>query len=425
LPLLFALFISACNPGVFNDLKKDAPVLIIEEPSGYRGSAFGGTLAGFQGTLDDTAVSRLAVASGPDSAIAVLEGWDGTAPNPQRVLYTDCADVGECPAGLAERFVGIPSWASDALCVVAPAERENKIRVRCETPNTVRTYDAPAMQSVGRALADAQDGTVLLGAPTANMNKGALYRLNPQGVFRPFDFTAATLQNGEGLGTAVAVTAHAEERWIAVTSAAHRVIVGVENSGNFQIRACLQDSTDTFGETLAWGDVTGDRKPELFVNGGTPSRQVYVYDGDSLPTAVGCNTWNVKEKVECSDGLDDVSCAGANFASAFMVSDADGDGLSDLWVAAPEATVRGIVRAGAVFGYFWQDGSVASAVTEVLTIDEADEEDRFGAALAPMRTLGRDEIAVGAPGTSDLVIFYCTQRELSDLSLGPRCLPKR
>jgi len=202
----------------------------------------------------------------------------------------------------------------------------------------------------------------------------------------------------------------------------------------FRVRACVE-SPDAglrgFGERLLLGDVTGDGEPELFVgvdpaSGVEPGKQaLFMFAGTGLPAVAEgevCPPWGSPAvDVECNN-VDGVACAGSAFGSSIAIGDIDADGTGDLLVGAPFAKVAGVDQAGAVWILPGTDNGLSLDRAAALT-GPTSAKARFGWSVAALRTNGRDEPVIAAPGSNELFVSMCTPLERgfggADLCLAP------
>lgn len=155
-----------------------------------------------------------------------------------------------------------------------------------------------------------------------------------------------------------------------------------------------------FGEATApAGDVDGDGYADVWISAPSlddDSGAVYLFSGSAVVNADYSNGFPFSEAEAVLTGADDGGRFGAKLAGN---ADANGDGVMDLAVAAPEADDG----QGAV--YLWYgaiDSGTASGADLILGGEGSG--DRFGASVSlrdDMNLLGNVDLVVGAPGAND------------------------
>jgi len=162
-----------------------------------------------------------------------------------------------------------------------------------------------------------------------------------------------------------------------------------------------------FGFALAFGDFDADGFDDLAI-GAPESFRAQTYAGAvhvlrgsaSGPSGGGAQLWH-----QSVAGVAGIAEAYEQFGFALAAADLDGDGFEDLAIGVPGDVVLGM-SAGGVNALF---GSAAGlAVTDNLLISQADpfviedpeEGDRFGAALAILEFDGFAYLSIGVPGES-------------------------
>jgi hypothetical protein len=459
--LLAAGALTGC-PGAFDDLEDEAPIRVYGIPDDFRGSRYGSVVAAFSGELPDgRAASRVVASGGADTSFEVLPIWTGGLDLGPPV-FQGCERTA-CRAGAGTAFAGLPVFTSPSnleeqrLCVLvtAPSSAGQQPHVLCETRTGVLDGLGATVGNVGLGesvvgLAPGNPvGLALLGAPRTAMGRGGVFALRSDGEDATIwptdeiDLSAAQPSPSAGLGRQVATAPMPDGRSLLATTdhGRSRVVVAALSDGGDQVDVevlgCIgapQGAPPTFGSALAVGDVTGDAFPDIIVGGEAPEHapaRVYAFGGASLTAAVGCDAGDTapaaQVTLECTgvlDGLRGVSCAGSAFGTTVAVGDVTGDGVAEVMVGAPRATVNGESEAGAVYVF---DMAAPLDHLEVLTHSRPEERDHLGAALTTVLTdpggNPRAEVVAGMPGANRVVIFLCTGLEGDTPEVGTRCVP--
>ena len=186
---------------------------------------------------------------------------------------------------------------------------------------------------------------------------------------------------------------------------------------------CAGDGVAGSGESIALGDVDGDRIDDLLVaQGSGGARAVQIYLGKDAPTAkvtTECaNAWAPSALVlKCEDTRGAGGCANdADFGRSIAIGDLDKDGFAEVAVGAPKASADGNGGAGVVFLY---TPSKSSAVADVRYLGKPDGGAGFGTSVAIGAVGTQDTLAVAAPGTGKSYVVWCTN--LPGAPTGPRC----
>lgn len=432
-----AALLGACNPGVFDDLRDDANILVAEAPDGYARAGFGSVLASFGGPLVGVRVSRLAASAGADSGVRVYAAWTGSALRVDPAAYDVCKDPGDCEAGAGESLAGLTSWRGEALCVATGAPAAGKVLVRCEDSPTmaIERISGPSGGQFGASLAGLPSGDLLVGAPFAGTSGlGAVFVAGSSGSLVEVDLLAARTGGVTRLGANLAVAPTGAGGALAAITASgsmHRrvIVTELDAAGASTWFTCLDDPGEAFGAVVAVGRLVGaDDVPDVVVadDPTQPSHrdEVRIYDGAALRAAPGeCPTSVTPTVVACASARG-VVCAGSGFGTALAIGDVDGDGDGDLAVGAPNATFEGVADAGGVWLIPGNGTTLEATGADVLTDGEPSSSARLGTSLAMVESRdGRFEVAAGAPGASAVFLFACSGLAGDGVTAGPRCIP--
>jgi hypothetical protein len=437
--VVLAAVLHACDPTVFDDLRDDAPVRVVEAPGAYPRGGFGGTLTTWAATtMDGTPVARLAVGAGADTPTYVYAAWDGQGIALDPALARHCDEAGECELGAGAAMAGVPTWRGRRSCLALGAPTSSFILVRCEDmPEVIERVAGPVSSEFGAAIAALPlgyaPGELLASAPLAGAGlTGAVYRVSAAGGVVPLDLSAGTVGGVSGLGEAlVAAALPGGEALLAArarTGTGRRVVVArLDAAGAATVVSCL-DGPAGFGGAMALGDVDADGTPDLVLGDAAdlPSRaeSVALYDGAALLAAGGCPGAPPAPRVLACQEARGVACAGSGFGASLAIGDLDGDGDGDLVVGAATATVRGASQAGAVFLIPTGAGGLPDpAMADALTASTPEASARLGAAVAVFRSRGRDEVVAGAPGSDEVFVFPCSGLPGDGPEVGERCIP--
>lgn len=445
--------VGACSPGAFDELRDGAGVLVAEAPDGYARSGFGSVLTSFGGPLDGVRVSRLAASAGADSQIRVYAAWTGTNVLLDPAAYDVCKDAGHCEPGAGASLTGVIGWLGGSLCVASGAPRSDRVLVRCDdsaamSVTQVQPPPGTLGAEFGAALAGLPSGALLVGAPQGGTGGvGTVFLASDLGTTTELPFGAARGTGVTQVGAQLAAAPTSAGGALAAITASggtrrRVIVVELDAAGTATLLACLEDTGSAFGSVVAVGVlVGGDDVPDVVVadDPGQLVRreEVRVYDGALLRAAGGaCPAAVAPTIVACADTRG-VACAGSGFGASLAIGDVDGDGDGDLAVGAPDATFRAVAQSGAVWLVPGDRTALDPAGADVLTDSEPVSSARLGASVAmvesrdaPPRSpprLGdyarRSEVAAGAPGVAEVLVFLCSGLSGDGLSAGPLCIP--
>jgi hypothetical protein len=225
----------------------------------------------------------------------------------------------------------------------------------------------------------------------------------------------------------MAMTAPEAQRVVIATVAAPG------DPGSVTVHACLTDSAAGFGGSVAFGDLDGDGAQDLVVGNDDPSSSdVRVYLGSAMPVS-GCGDWGAPPLViACPEGAGEATCNGSGFGASVAAGDVDGDGVDNLVVGAPLATIGSEARVGVV--YTFPTGASgpdpAGATSRTHSQPKANDEVGREIALLPtgLETAARVEPMAGSIGREAVLGFTCTgiagdRLEDTDV-VGDLCAPR-
>lgn len=434
-------------------LDDETPVVAFGRPSTYERSPFGAALAVRRVPTVDGEATLVAVSAGLGSATETYRWALGDRVESDRHLSSICsplssaidpsdpADESVCggsgtgaallwleeadgflegPCGGGALAIGQPNAGLNALGEVVSFGR---LALHCvATERTIGVYrQESTTEHLGRALAHWPGGDrplVAIGGDRVAW-LAPVDRLMSPGDWVPvwaaphadnaFGAVLAAGRTSDGAGWLAVGAPHLAERsgdsWLALVrdtdpdagTAVHEVV------------GCRQDAGPTpLGNALAAADLDGDGNDELLAQ---TAAGVAVFDGNDLAargTAVGtsCDLEPGPVTLVCPPGGEYGIRCSADFGAALAVGDLDGDGAPEVLVGDPGAEVAGAGRAGAVH-VFVRDG--AGWRRDAALYDAAPSAgQRLGATLATGPVRGRTEPFVGAPGTGEVFVFYCS-----------------
>lgn len=427
LPGLVLLGAGGCNWGRFTELRENAPVERLEPPDDYDGS-FGLALAVALGPEDAQlyVAPRSLSGGGLTYSLGLLESPSEDPRNRSACPLEDsdgsCSTVVQ-PAGLSRAWAppGRDPLESCFVSGVGTLDDDEGLWTRCANGTRFilevgaerfeRLTDTGARPPRVR-LATNRSVPQLLFASSEGSGDGWVYEPESRS---PIDFTPPA-DADDSLGRAVAVAADPDGYTVAWGAPGQdRVYLYRVVEGAAEPWACLEGAAG-FGRTLASGELDGDDVEDLAI--ADDERVSLIADLPNLPnlgfeSCISPDDAAVSRlaRVSCEAEGELSACAGSEYGASLAVFDSDGDGIGEVAVGAPDLTVRGVARAGAVFVYE-ADGS---ALRPAYASDGA-QGDNFGSSLAAVPQDGREILAVGAPGTRRVYLHYCAGAASGELS---------
>jgi len=452
---LLVLSMASCDFASFDSYRAQAPVVTFVPPASYTSLRYGLRIAA---TSSGTTRDWLVVSGGLGTPIVAQPIRDGSRiapsePAPRQVCGGNAMCSPMMRAG--DPMVGMVSWSGEQACVALGSFGAiHQVSVVCWGSGSTRIFDLPAPTGfeqsgfgialaaprVARGSSGAALEILIVGAPAG---QGHVFAVDP---VRTQDVTPAGVVSS-GLGSAVALGRSAPvggavtSLLVAASVSTGRVVVMRGNlaagAGPLDVLGCASSRESGFGGVLAAGDIDGDGVDEVFVgslsDAGAVGRtdRVHVYSVARAPGTATCDTmtWPESFSITCADTTSPgVSCDGPNggFGSALATGDLDGDGIDELVVGAPKATVAGVTSAGAVY-VFRRDTAVPGLSLRMAAVVR-DAAPRLGGELGSSILCpdvgARDEILASVPGVREVRMFLCSglDGDRPDApGLGPSC----
>ncbi|HEX2735996.1 MAG TPA: hypothetical protein VHM70_30555 [Polyangiaceae bacterium] len=444
---LGALLLAGCDWNAFNDLEKNAPVVSIDAADSIR-VGFGHSLASDARTGHPTVLVGGQPGSSPAAAYDL-----GTSQEPGG----DPTEEGYCSGGrvtpcyLADQPAPVSlinrSQKRDKCFAFAWGRNEgndNGIVARChdqtyitlKVPDALRKkYDTAfnrdgEHQALYLASNVADENTLVVGFP-----EQAAAIFYPGGTEKAHALTLpAEAKAPKSFGAQVAALSlddTGEDRLLAVAAPDEEVgqvwLFRSKGTDSAVAVGCLGEG-HSFGRALGTGDVDNDGVADLVV---ADERLVTAFSGAKLaelPEAheAVCSLAALPEKTilasfGCGSAEAASGCKNSQFGAALAVADLDGDGDGEIAVGAPGMDIYSVKGAGAVLVYD-VEGDQPQKLSDVLFSSNPQTDDKLGVSVATIAQNGRDVVAAGAPGRSQVDVFFCNEFVPKKLRTG-RCAP--
>jgi len=441
LAFAFAVSTASCSWTRFDDVSKDAPVVMLSKPGGV-GAGFGSSVASV--SVDN----EVRVLVGPTAgASGAAEFSIGTGQSPNR----DALSVGHCtadqgcvmahrPAALrrAETGSGIRT-----LCYAEghhPGPGGNwSLLLHCQSSGAadlaLGDWFFPSSVSVSAehrlSLAsepEAEQSRLLAGLWSTSQSAGTAFVYRPGAIPAPEVLAPGGV--GPSYGKSVAILGGPTATYFVLGEpGASKVWLYRDDGASALLVGCVSGERPLLGAALASGNVDGDGAEDLVV---ADEAHVTVISGAALaqlaPTdpmqCVAAGAVGAIAELKCRESADVSGCGKgesfpgpADLALAVAHLDADPDG--EVLVGVPGMKVRDESSAGAVLVYDVEPEH-PDWLTEMRFISSAESGDRLGAGLSVVRQPDRDIFVAGAPGGGKAAVFLCSKLLPAD-QRGSRC----
>jgi hypothetical protein len=443
--LALAAFLAGCSFYDFFGYQDDAPIHVVDRPSGYPSARFGAEIAPstIRGTSD---IDLVGVSAGEGYPTVFYSlAVDGVLQDVEDPWDEFTKTAAQCDLdGSGASLAGLPTWGDELRtgCVaIGETKGPRQVVVYCPedfhseqlTVESATAQDPVADDDLARrfgqqlaAIRPVEGPAWLLAAASeyfvvvCSAIDRCTARLVPGYGGQSYPGKIVELAAGRLADGRIYVAATTADDGAATTvNRLHLFVQDAPLAWGFSQAACVNRSGEPgFAGRMATGDLDRDGTDELIVSAARAAGRipaVYVYD-PALLAAVGpqCNS-DAPEPLATvgpGDGPLDIECGDAcDFGTVLAVGDiaTDDDG-PELVVGGPGARVDGVSEAGAVWIYRGTDliaGGQAPVAGRVAHSSPASSSN-FGGGLAVAPMAGRNELLVGMTGKGKLAIVYCT-----------------
>lgn len=429
---------SACSWTRFDDVTKNAPVVLLEKPDSMNGG-FGVSLST---ATNDGQTELLVGGTVSVSGAALYELGQDDAPGTKAIDTGYCSgDGGPCSlSSLTAGFANAsgPDRARPLCFAVGSGAVTNKqgLVVRCQDHTEYTLGMPPAAQDLlAASIAQNQprdfpmatdrsaDPVLLASLPEKHL---AWFYPAKSTSFSELPVPSGVDVADPNFGKSLAVLAVRGGSVLAlgVPGKAQVLLWKTDGGAASNFIGCLAGAPG-MGRALAGGNVAGDGGDDLVVSDDT---HVQVMDGAALfalpETASSECVLSAKipgaliDWFDCSSTDHVAECEKSEFGATLAVGDLDGDGAGEVVVGAPKMTVNGKENAGALLVYELNLSGAALVDTRFMSSAEAGDE--LGRSIVTPHVGKRDIIAAGAPGHGKAALFYCSAL-LPAGQAGSRC----
>jgi hypothetical protein len=413
-----------CSWSRFDDVTADAPVVILDKPSGVS-AGFGTAMRSV--TLDGRALLLVHGTPGRSRA-ALFDLGTGTSPLEDALSDNFCtSETGGCFLGSSSAAIprGIGPSGDEvencyALGVGAKLDNDAGVLIECED-KTVFTIPVPEdfgdqiqqgldnslPEIVALASDDREEPAIV--ATSVERNLG-FYYANVEAEPIPLDAGDHQIKGfGETVSIARAGSTNLVVLGAPTLAAIH--LFAVADGEEPRYLGCLRGD-DGFGRALASGALLDG--PALAVS---DAERVTVFDvarlleldaaGESSCIAFADLPDDAElTSVQCGETGAVQGCGASDFGASVAIGDVDGDDDGELIVGAPGMSARDVSNAGAV-AYFDLEEASDTQITDLKFIASAESGDRLGTSLGTARIESRHVVVAGVPGSGRSAVFYC------------------
>lgn len=410
--MIGAVAAGGCSWGRFTELKKETPVVRLDEPDDYQAS-FAESLA--VAVTDDQV--ELYIGGAPRGrGGSVFRLGNEEAPDDEAESQAYCAPstgVDKCgslvqPTGLSRAWSPEGTFGQCFIVGYGSVNEEFGLWTRCQNGKHY-VYPVPTQVIDGIADGTRQDIVVAANRKGEQFMLAASAGLRRAWYYLPEEKPATELTRPDGagdkFGAAVAVASLGSDALLSVgdPSSGEVWLYRVDDDGATSL-GCLRGEAD-FGRAMTTGDLDDDGVDDFAI---ADKSSVQLFSGQALVDLEldpeDCAPADDLElaRIECETTKDTGQCAGSGFGSSLAVGDFDGDGSGEVAVSASQISAQDVSRAGAVFVYS-ADGSLKST----LIASGSEEGAQTGSSLVALDQGDRDILAASAVGADYVYVFYC------------------